>query len=152
HVYAHEVTVRTSHLDDTHAYWNGATLFLYVEALRRAPARVMVEDVPDGWRITTALSPDAERAHLLHAADHDTLVDSPVEIGPHELVEFEAAGKPHALSVWGRAAVAPARAEPDWRQRLTADLRSIIEAQVALFGDPPYDRYTFLLHLVPGGY
>src|SRR4051812_46682457 len=27
-VYAHELTVRTSHLDGTHGYWNGATLFL----------------------------------------------------------------------------------------------------------------------------
>ncbi|MGZ3458719.1 MAG: M61 family metallopeptidase, partial [Archangium sp.] len=33
-VYANELTVRTSHLDGSHGYFNGATLFLYTEATR----------------------------------------------------------------------------------------------------------------------
>ena len=33
-VYANELTVRTSHLDGSHGYFNGATLFFYSEALR----------------------------------------------------------------------------------------------------------------------
>jgi predicted metalloprotease with PDZ domain len=33
-VYANELTVRTSHLDGTHGYFNGATLFFYSEQLR----------------------------------------------------------------------------------------------------------------------
>ena len=143
-VYAHEVTVRTSHLDDTHAYWNGATLFLYVEHLRGAPASITVADLPAGWRITTALAADPESPARLRAADHDELVDSPVEIGDHPLLEFEAAGRPHTIALWGRATFD--------RDRLVTDVRAIIETQARLFGGLPYDRYTFLLHFVPGGY
>ena len=42
-VYANELTVRTSHLDGTHGYFNGATLFLYAEAHARPRAPVTVE-------------------------------------------------------------------------------------------------------------
>lgn len=149
-VYAHEVTVRTSHLDDSHAYWNGANLFLYVDELRAAPVRVAVDDLPAGWRITTALAVDRERPTLLHAPDHDTLVDSPVEVGTHELLEFSAAGRPLQLAIWGRTEGAgPAG---DVRARLVDDLRAIIETQAGLMGGLPCERYAFLLHLVPGGY
>src|SRR5579871_2469467 len=56
-VYAHEVTVRTAHLDATHGFWNGACLFLYCEPLRGREARVTVE-APAGWHVTTALAGD----------------------------------------------------------------------------------------------
>ena len=46
-VYANELTVRTSHLDGTHGFFNGATLFLYAEALRDRPHHLAV-DAPPG--------------------------------------------------------------------------------------------------------
>lgn len=146
-IYAHEVTVRTCHLDDGHAYWNGAPMFLYVDALRGLPARVHVDGLPAGWRITTGLeretaSSDAD--HVYRADDYDALIDAPVEAGSHERLEFSAVGREHAVAVWGRA---------DFdRERFISDLRAIIEAQAALFGGVPYARYAFLMHLVPGGY
>lgn len=153
-VYAHEVTVRTCHLDDSHAYWNGAPMFLYVDELRGLPARVRVDGLPAGWRVTTGLEreepigdagADADGGEpVFRAADYDTLIDSPVEAGPHERLEFSAAGRAHAVAVWGRA-------EFD-RQRFVDDLRALVEAQAALFGGLPFERYAFLMHLVPGGY
>ena len=145
-VYAHEVTVRTSHLDDSHAFWNGATLFLYAESLRDRPCRITIQGAPAGWHIATALSPEADSPFVLRAANYDEIVDSPVEIGSHERLDFTAAGKPHAIAIWGRLAFD--------RRRLTDDVTAIIESQSALFSPPPppYDRYTFLLHLAPGAY
>jgi predicted metalloprotease with PDZ domain len=149
-VYAHEITVRTAHLDETHAFWNGANVLLYCDALRHAPARLRIE-VPAGWRVATGLDPDleteepapgGEAAYL--APDYDTLVDSPVEVSPHERLDFVAQGKPHAFAVWGRSRL-------DGR-RLVEDVTAIVDAQAALFDGVPYDRYAFLLHLVPGGY
>ena len=32
-IYAHELSVRTNHLDDSHGYFNGAALFLYIPGL-----------------------------------------------------------------------------------------------------------------------
>ena len=53
-VYANELTVRTSHLDGSHGYFSGATLFYFVESLRERAHRVTIE-APKGWRTTVAL-------------------------------------------------------------------------------------------------
>ncbi|HEY6461019.1 MAG TPA: hypothetical protein VIY73_12735, partial [Polyangiaceae bacterium] len=41
-VYANELTVRTSHVDDTHAFLVGAGIFLAIEGHLDAPARVEI--------------------------------------------------------------------------------------------------------------
>ena len=41
-VYANELTVRTSHLDGTHGFWNGANLFLYAEGRVDEPVELVV--------------------------------------------------------------------------------------------------------------
>lgn len=138
-VYANELTVRTSHLDGTHGYFNGATLFLYSEALRRAPHRVKVE-APTGWRTTTTL--DQDGAEFV-ARDYDELVDSPFEVGPHQPLAFNAAGVRHEVVVWGEP-------EPD-RDRLLGDLQRICETEARLFGGLPLERYTFFIYLSDKG-
>jgi predicted metalloprotease with PDZ domain len=138
-VYANELTVRTSHLDGSHGYFNGATLFLHSEALRALPHRVRI-DPPAGWSVFSALGRDGDD---LVAPDHDTLVDSPVEIGPHQPLSFSAVGVPHQIVVWGDP-----RPDPE---RLTADLTRVCEAEAALFGELPLERYLFLLYLTDKG-
>ncbi len=134
-VYANELTVRTSHLDDTHAYFNGATLFLYAEALRHGEHRVRV-DCPTGWSPFCAL----ERAEGdFVAPSYDDLVDSPFEIGPGVPFSFTAAGVPHEVVLWGDP-------EPD-REKLAADLQKICEQEAQLFGGLPLQRYLFLVYL-----
>lgn len=140
-VYANDLSVRTSHLDGSHAYFNGATMFLYDDARRGREHRVCI-DAPDGWRIFTALGQEGED---FVARDYDELVDSPFEAGPHTPIEFTASGVPHQLVVWGSP-------EPD-RARLASDLARICETAAALFGGLPGElrRYLFLLYLVDKG-
>jgi predicted metalloprotease with PDZ domain len=138
-VYANELTVRTSHLDATHALVNGASVFLYPEDRAGEPLSVQV-DAPDGWRITTALRP-GEGGFV--APGYDELVDAPMEIGTHRLLEWEVAGKTHRWAIWGRGNYD--------EQRLAADTSRIILAEEALFGTLPYPDYTFIVHLTPGG-
>jgi predicted metalloprotease with PDZ domain len=137
-VYSNELTVRTSHLDGTHGYFNGAALLLYTEALRGTPHHLAVE-APSGWSVFTALDRDGEG---FIAPDYDTLVDCPVEVGPHTPVRFSAAGVPHQVVVWGGTADAG---------RLEGDLRAVCEAEAALWGGLPFDRYLFLIYLVDKG-
>lgn len=133
-VYANELTVRTSHLDGTHGYFNGATLFYYVEALRKAEHRVTVE-VPADWRVSTALDMDG-REYVAH--DYDELVDSPFEVGPHTPIPFTAAGVPHEVVLWG---------EPQLdEKKLVADVTKLIETEAAMFGGLPMKRYVFFVH------
>lgn len=141
-VYANDLTVRSAHLDDTHGFFNGACLFVYFAPLAGKPARVTVEP-PPGWRVTVGLP--SREPNRFDAKDYDELVDSPFEIGTHELHPFTAQGKPHQLAIWGKAGIA--------RETLTADIVKIVDAAAALFADGvPYDDYTFLLMLSPGQY
>jgi len=139
-VYANDLTVRSAHADDTHAFFNGACVFLYADG--KSPARITIVP-PADWKVTVAL-PEAQ-PNVFAARDYDELVDSPFEVGTHELLTFTAQGKPHRLAIWGKA--------PIDRATFTADIVKIIDAAAALFGDGvPYDDYTFLLMLAPNQY
>lgn len=142
-VYANELTVRTSHLDDSHGYVNGASVFMYVRGRETAPAQVRVE-APRGWRTTTALSAAGDPgAETFVARHYDELVDSPLEIGTHAVHDWEIDGVPHRYAIWGRGNVDVAR--------LVRDTTAVVRAGRAIFGVLPYETFTFILHLVPGG-
>ncbi|MBI3185902.1 MAG: M61 family metallopeptidase [Myxococcales bacterium] len=138
-VYANELTVRTSHLDGSHGYFNGATLFLYAEALRGREHRVTV-DAPEGWQTFCALERQGQE---LVAGDYDELVDSPFEVGPHSPLRFNAGGIPHEVVLWGEP--------PLDRDRLASDLSKVCEAEAALFGGLPMRRYLFLVYFTDKG-
>jgi predicted metalloprotease with PDZ domain len=139
-VYANDLTVRTSHLDGTHGYFNGATLFVYAPGRTDEPLRLVVEP-PAGWQVTTGLDPDGG-PHSFRADDYDHLVDSPVECGTHRLLSFAVDGVPHRIAIWGRG--------NEDEARLVADTRRIVEVQRDFFGGLPYRHYTFILHLTDG--
>jgi len=138
-VYAHELTVRTSHLDGSHGYFNGATLFLYTEATRYLEHHVTVVE-PEGWRTFCALE---RQGRAFAASNYDELVDSPFEVGPHTPLSFVAAGVPHEVVIWGDTVV-----DPD---KLTSDLQRICEAEARMFGGLPMQRYLFLVYLSDKG-
>jgi predicted metalloprotease with PDZ domain len=141
-VYANELTVRTSHLDGSHGYFNGASVFMYAPGRADEPLRLEVE-APQGWLVTTGLEPAPGGAGASFLAEnYDQLVDSPVECGTHRLLRFAVDGIPHQIAIWGRG--------NEDEARLLADTRRIVEAQRAFFGGLPYSHYTFILHLTDG--
>jgi predicted metalloprotease with PDZ domain len=137
-VFAHDLTVRTSHLDATHGYGNGANLFFYVDGRKEEPLEVAFE-LPGGWKATMPLP---RRGRAFRAAGYDELVDSPFECGAHRTWTFRAAGVPHTLAVWGAGNEEP--------RRLVRDLTALVKAAARMFGSLPYERYVFLVHLAPG--
>ena len=143
-VFANDLSVRTNHLDVTHGYFNGAALFFRLPGWEQQPIRVTIVPPSPQWQVTTALAPDKEAANTFYAADFDTLVDSPFEIGSHHLYQFDVLGKPHELAIWGQGNIQP--------QKVIADIHKIIEVEAQMFGGLPYDRYVFLLHLFHQAY
>jgi len=139
-VYANSLGDRTRHVDDTHAFLSGATVFFHVPDRRKDPILVNVE-APASWKIATGLEFVPGDPHKLFAPDYDVLVDSPLEIGLHDLLEFQVNGKPHQIAIWGGA-----KYDPD---KLKADFSKIVKSQAGLFGDMPYARYVFLIHVGP---
>ncbi len=139
-VYANSLGDRTRHVDDTHAFLSGATVFFHVPDRRKDPVLVNVEAFAS-WKIATGLECTPGNPRQLVAPDYDVLVDSPLEIGLHDLLEFEVNGKTHQIAIWGGA-----KYDPD---KLKTDFSKIIKSQAALFGDMPYRRYVFLIHVGP---
>ena len=145
-VYAFELSVRTSHLDNTHGYFNPSNIFMYRCGHAHEPCLVHVQ-TPPGWRITTGLAPAPEQNDgwvTFHAHDYDELADSPFECGTHRVLTFKVDGIPHDIALWGRG--------NEDEQRILTDTRTIVETTRAMFGRLPYRRYVFIVHLVDGGY
>jgi predicted metalloprotease with PDZ domain len=139
-VFAFEQSVRTSFLDDRHAFWNGTSLFFLVEGESERPCLLEVEP-PAGWRISCALPALRRQPHLFRAANYDELVDSPVEVGTHDLFAFRASGTRFEVAWQGESNVE--------RTRMLAILRRIVDATGALFGGFPFARYLFIVHALP---
>jgi predicted metalloprotease with PDZ domain len=143
-IFANELTVRTNHLDSTHGYFNPAALCFFLPGFERNCYTVTVVPPQPQWRTVTTLPTVSGDNLTFAAADFDTLVDSPFEIGFHESYDFEVMGKPHQLVVWGQGNLEPERA--------IQDIKKIIEVEAEMFGGLPYDRYVFLLHLSGSGF
>lgn len=138
-VFAHELTVRTNHLDASHGYFNGSALFFYIPDQERDRFTVEILPPRPDWHIFTALQPDPDRVNTYIAPDLNTLIDSPFEIGPSAVHPFEAEGKPHQWVIWGTGNYDI--------EKLIADTQKIIAVEQEIFGELPYEQYTFLLHL-----
>jgi len=97
-VYANELSVRTSHLDASHAYFNSASVFMFVKGATDQPLKLKI-NAPSGWRVTTplALAPDGNGFYT--APNYDVFVDSPAEVGRHRLIEFDVRGKRHRIAI-----------------------------------------------------
>jgi predicted metalloprotease with PDZ domain len=142
-VFAFETSVRTSFLDDSHAYWNGTSLFFAIDGEAARPCEVAV-DAPAAWTIATALPRlPGRRGQVFRAVDYDELVDSPFEVGTHETFRFREEGALFELALYGRTnAVKP---------RLVSILRQVVRATAAIFGGLPFPRYVFIVHALPVG-
>ena len=151
-VYAWDLSVRGAHLDATHGFFSGAAVFLQVEGRDDEPVEVDILP-PKGakyrnWGVATAMKRKGAKPYLFgtyEAANYDELIDHPVEMGTFELATFKAGGVQHDIAITGRH-----RAD---MRRLTKDLKTLCETQIAFFGTPaPMDYYVFLVTAVGDGY
>ncbi|MFL6711277.1 MAG: M61 family metallopeptidase, partial [Massilia sp.] len=155
-VYAWDLSVRAAHLDQTHGFFNGTSVFLRVLGQESMPHLVDIiksaEPAAKSWRVATALPElDAKRYGFgtYLAGDYDELIDHPVEMGDFALASFKAHGIAHDIVITGRV--------PNLDMaRLQADLKAICETQIAFFEPKakraPMGRYVFLTLAVGDGY
>jgi predicted metalloprotease with PDZ domain len=143
-VYGHELTVRTNHVDATHAFLHGPATFVYTEARRREPCTVTI-DAPAGWRIATALEPEGG---VYRADSVDLLFDAPIHLGGAAPKVFHAGGVPFELVTWGE--LAPGGIYT--LDTLCADLAAIAEDHAARAGATPFARYLFLVMISHDAY
>ena len=152
-VYALDNSVRTAWLDADRGFFNGTSLCLQVLGQAHQPHELTVVSTraTKGWRVATGLPPvdaDARGFGRYRAADYDSLVDHPFELGTFWSGEFTACGVPHRFVVAG--------ALPSFDgEKLLADTRKICEAEIRFWhlrGKPPHKQYVFMLNAVDDGY
>ena len=143
-VLATELSVRTCHLSGDHGFLALAGVVLQVEGERWRPHQLVLH-LPEGWFPFVPLPQQADGSWW--AQDFDTLVDSPIEAGPHPCHSFSVAGRPHRWVSWGGDL--PADDPP-----FLADVAAVCQACCRLMGEerPPADEYLFVLHLLEQGY
>ena len=155
-VYAWDLSVRAAHLDQTHGFFNGTSVFLRAVGQEARPHMVDIQRPADpatrGWRVATSLPEAGAKRYgfgTYVAGDYDELIDHPVEMGNFALGGFTAHGIRHDIVITGRV--------PNLDMaRLEKDLKAICETQVAFFEPKtkkaPMDRYVFLTMVVGDGY
>lgn len=155
-VYAWDLSVRAAHLDQTHGFFNGTSVFLRVVGSEDVPHVVDIQrpahEAAAKWRVATAMKELKAKRYgfgTYIAQDYDELIDSPVEMGAFEMASFKALGVQHDVVFTGRV--------PNLDiTRICADLKKICETQIAFF-EPrtkkaPVERYVFMTMVVGDGY
>ena len=148
-VYAWDLSVRAAHLDDTHGFFSGTSVFLLPLGHEERACHVDILP-PDGeryadWIVATGLRParGTKRGGFgrYRARNYDELIDCPVQMGPLAITRFDVLGTPHEVAITGNVPRLDLR-------RLAADLARVCEVQIRLF-EPrsrraPFDHYSFL--------
>jgi len=138
-VYANELSVRTSELNSTHAYWNNANLLMYLDGFLKAPSSVQVL-APDVWKVATSLPIAPGPKNMFRAENFDILYDSPFEASAFKTLVFNVKGVPHRIVIDGEGNYDA--------EKMRRDVQKIVETEVEIMGgEIPYKDYTFFLHL-----
>ena len=137
-VYAFVKSVLNSFLDDSHGFVSPPDVFMYVEKLKNRPATLVIDPYDEFLIISTGLekSPGSKNSYIV--PDYDVLVDSPIEIGNQTIFEFEVEGVPHEIAFYGKG---------NYDSSAVDEVKRIVEATAKLFGEIPYKRYLFIVHL-----
>ncbi|MBZ5701313.1 MAG: hypothetical protein LAN84_05650 [Acidobacteriia bacterium] len=142
-VYWDEAGPFAAQLNAEHAFVNLAMVLFYVPERRGEDVGLSLLRLPEGWRVASALSPQASTSGDAHGAEfaassYDALVDAPIEAGRFQ--EFTLRGISPAIRVvihgdnWDRGEVQSA-------------LERICRYEISLMQGAPYESYTFLLHI-----
>ncbi len=162
-VYAWDLSVRGAHLDESHGFFNGTSVFLRAHGFEDRPCEVslVAPGKPARWTVHTSL-PEAKKGILAanhhgfgryRADNYDALIDHPVEMGTPQVIRFTACGAPHELVFTGHVPKLDLK-------RIRQDVLRICETQIRFFeptrARAPFldsaTRYVFLTMVTGDGY
>lgn len=159
-VYAWDLSVREAHVDETHAFFNGTSVFLMPDGFEQLPCTVRIGSPPHQakWRAYTSMPalPHATQRQTLgwfQAPNYDAVVDHPFELGTPQVVSFKAGGALHEMLFTGTAPNLDVK-------RIARDTQRICEAQIELFEpdtkQAPFldsaNKYVFMTLITKDGY
>ena len=138
-VFGNDLSGTFSQLDERHANYNGASIFMYVVGHKPDPVKLTINP-PSGWKIVNGRT-DRPGQTEWEFPNWDVMIDTPTEIAPDWTQDsFEVDGKKYHVVVHSFGA------EGGKRRALVKDIERIVRAEVAMWGAPEFSDYTFLIH------
>ena len=141
-VYCNDHTVRTSEINSDHAFLSNAGIFMFVRGHEDKSCVLKIELPPEWKKISTGMEKVSRNVYT--AENYDVFIDSPLELGNQNILEFEIRGIKHYICLSGRGNYN--------EEKLKKDFKTIAEEEIKLLGgDIPYKSYTYIIHLVEKG-
>ena len=138
-VFGNDLSGTFSQLDSRHANYNGHSIYMYIVDHKPDPVKLAISP-PSGWRIINGRMERADQREW-QFPNWDIMVDTPTEIAPDWTEDiFQVNGKKYHVMVHSFAP------EGGKRIALVRDIEKIVRAEVAMWGEPEFDAYTFLIH------
>jgi predicted metalloprotease with PDZ domain len=138
-VFANDLSGTFSQLDNRHANYNGGSIFMYVVGHKPDPVKLTIQP-PNGWRIVNGRT-DRPGQTEWRFSNWDIMIDTPTEIAPDWTQnDFIVDGKKYHVVVHSFGP------EGGRRAALVKDIEKIVRAEVAMWGPPEFEEYTFLIH------
>ncbi len=138
-VYCFENTVRTSYIDSDHAFLLLSSCLLYTE---KQGGGTLDINYPETWtKISSTLV--QSKPNLFSFNNYDELIDSPIEIGNHQIIKFDVAGVPHTVALVGKNNCPT--------DKFKVDLQKICNTMYQIVGKHPCKEYLFIVHHVEEG-
>lgn len=129
----------TSYVSRKYAIVDGAMNFLYVKGKKNVPININLR-VPHGWKVASAL-PNGQSSFDFVANNYDELIDSPILFSNFREYYFTLDKQPFYVILNGRANF-------DINNFLVM-IKRIVNYQGAFFDGFPFNKYMFLVHVIP---
>jgi predicted metalloprotease with PDZ domain len=131
-------------IDTTHAHLNLPAVLVWARGFEKTPVALRFE-IPagSGWQVATQLALAADGRWT--APNMDRMMDSPVEIGPHDQAEWKSGGAQFRMALHHQGTPGEAAA-------FAKMCEAVVLEEEGVFGAfPKYDNgvYTFLLDYLP---
>ena len=145
---AKSVTVTFSYVADTldnamawsrrdFLLFNGTNVFLYPEGRPLWYQATVTVHTEPGWRVVTGMHADGANAY--RATNYHDLVDMPFFVGRLDVDSAQISGKWVRYATYPQGSVSGAARQTAWDQ-----LKRMIPAEVAVFGEAPWENYTVM--------
>jgi predicted metalloprotease with PDZ domain len=140
-VYAFEMGVRTSYVDQFQGFLHGVSVFMYADGYQKQACKISFAK-PDSWKNITVALPEAGNNTFV-AENYDLLADSPFALGNHDLIHFEVKGLKHRVAMLGEGNYDA--------EKIKTDFTKIIEKEISMFGEHPSPEYVVFIQNVESG-
>src|SRR5215204_1621672 len=138
-VFANDLSGTFSQLDTRHANYNGGSIFMYVGGHKADPVKLTIQ-APAGWKIVNGRTERPGQTEW-QFPNWDILIDTPTELAPDWTQDdFAVDGKKYHVVVHSFGP------EGGKRPSLVKDIEKVVRAEVAMWGPPEFEEYTFLVH------